>query len=330
MERESWVDQVKTIACLGVVIVHLFQSMVKSGLLQGNYPYLLLESIGHNTFVQLFFLCSGYLYQKYSRVNSVQSWKENVIKKAIILGIPYFTFTTITWALKMLSHDYVNEKPEGLFEALFIRPIGQYWFLYILFFIFVITPTIRNTKDACIIAGIAVCMRIISILSGDLIKIHLISNIMEWEFWFVAGMLLSLLHWDVYKGRALGAVCGVLFIILNIKTMNSGVRMLKWGKEVLACASIILLMYRRENNRFFRTLLPYTMPIYLMHTIAAATMRVILSIVGLFGAAIQIPLGLAASIVGPIIAMTVLKAMKLDFIVDPRPILKWRNRVSRK
>lgn len=40
-------------------------------------------------YVPLFFICSGYLYQKYSKVSDFINWKKNVIKKALALGVPY-------------------------------------------------------------------------------------------------------------------------------------------------------------------------------------------------------------------------------------------------
>lgn len=46
--------------------------------------------------VPLFFICSGYLYQKYSKVNDIGNWRKNVAKKALALGVPYVIFTTAT------------------------------------------------------------------------------------------------------------------------------------------------------------------------------------------------------------------------------------------
>ena len=51
------------------------------------------DMIAHYSAVQLFFICSGYLYQKNSVVNSISSWKENIVRKLIVIGIPYFVFS---------------------------------------------------------------------------------------------------------------------------------------------------------------------------------------------------------------------------------------------
>ena len=101
--REKWVDDVKVIACILVVLGHFFQSMTKSNILPENGLYQWFNMTIYYFHVPLFFICSGYLYQKYSKVNSVGSWCKNVAKKALALGVPYATFTTATWVLKRCS-----------------------------------------------------------------------------------------------------------------------------------------------------------------------------------------------------------------------------------
>lgn len=101
--REKWVDDVKVIACILVVLGHFFQSMTKANILPENDLFQWFNTTIYYFHVPLFFICSGYLYQKYSRVNSVGSWCKNVAKKALALGIPYATFTTATWVLKSYS-----------------------------------------------------------------------------------------------------------------------------------------------------------------------------------------------------------------------------------
>ncbi len=96
--------------------------------------------------VPLFFICSGYLYQKYSKVNSFKSWKSNVLKKALTLGVPYAAFTTATWVLKKVFSSNVNDQIGGLGDTLLLHPTAPYWYLYALFFIFLVTPTFANIK----------------------------------------------------------------------------------------------------------------------------------------------------------------------------------------
>ena len=66
--REKWVDDVKVIACILVVLGHFFQSMMKANILPENDLYGWFNTTIYYFHVPLFFICSGYLYQKYSKV----------------------------------------------------------------------------------------------------------------------------------------------------------------------------------------------------------------------------------------------------------------------
>jgi fucose 4-O-acetylase-like acetyltransferase len=77
-------------------------------------------------------------------------------KKALNLGVPYFTFSFATWLLKTVFSSSANDEIGGLADTLFIHPTPPYWYLYALFFIFLITPTFVNKKTAG--AGLAIAM----------------------------------------------------------------------------------------------------------------------------------------------------------------------------
>lgn len=163
--REKWIDDVKVIACVLVVLGHFFQSMTKANILPENNLYEWFNTTIYYFHVPLFFICSGYLYQKHSRVNSVGSWRKNVTKKTLALGIPYVTFTTATWALKKVFSSSVNDQIGGLVDTLFFHPTAPYWYLYALFFIFLVTPTFSSVKATAVGLIVALVAKVM-ILNG--------------------------------------------------------------------------------------------------------------------------------------------------------------------
>ena len=163
--REKWVDDVKVIACILVVLGHFFQSMTKANILPENDLYKWFNTTIYYFHVPLFFICSGYLYQKYSRVNSVGSWRRNVAKKILALGVPYVTFSTATWVLKKVFSSSVNDQIGGLGDTLLFHPASPYWYLYALFSIFILTPTFKSVKMAVGGLVVAIAMKTI-VLSG--------------------------------------------------------------------------------------------------------------------------------------------------------------------
>lgn len=164
--REMWIDYIKVFACILVVLGHFFQSMTKASVLPDNSLYQWFDTTIYYFHVPLFFICSGYLYQKYSRVDSIGAWKNNVIKKAVVLGIPHFVFSFATWLLKTMFSESVNGQIGGLSDTLFVHPTSPYWFLYILFLIFVVTPTIKTVKGAVALFVTAVVGKALQIAGG--------------------------------------------------------------------------------------------------------------------------------------------------------------------
>lgn len=165
-QREIWVDNVKVIACILVVLGHFFQSMTKSAVLPASDLYQWFNQTIYFFHVPLFFICSGYLYQKLSVVNDVHSWGRNIQKKLLVLGVPYFTFSFATWILKTLFSSSVNNEIGGLGETLFLHPASPYWYLYALFFLFLITPTFRSRTIALIGLSVALTFKALGIFGG--------------------------------------------------------------------------------------------------------------------------------------------------------------------
>lgn len=165
-QREIWVDNVKVIACILVLLGHFFQSMTKSNVLPANDLYQWFNQTIYMFHVPLFFICSGYLYQKYSQVDDIRSWKMNVLKKVLNLGIPYFTFSFATWLLKTVFSGSTNDEIGGLFDTLFIHPTAPYWYLYALFFIFLITPTFNSQSMEVAGLVIALIFKVLAIIGG--------------------------------------------------------------------------------------------------------------------------------------------------------------------
>lgn len=240
--REYWVDEVKIIACILVVLGHFFQSMIDANILQSTALYKWFNTTIYYFHVPLFFICSGYLYQKHSKVDSFQSWAKNVKKKALSLGIPYLTFTVLTWRMKTMFYREVNTKIGGLGETLISPTTLPYWFLYSLFFLFFFTPTVRNANAA--LFGLCVALIVKIIISVVSCHVFIILTIFSNEIWFVIGMCIS--SFNIYlKGKiSSGIMCGIGFLGLSIYSFwsnaNGSAFSLLMG--ILACAAIILIV----------------------------------------------------------------------------------------
>lgn len=324
--REKWVDDVKVIACILVVLGHFFQSMTKANILLENDLYEWFETTIYYFHVPLFFICSGYLYQKYSKVNNVGGWCKNVAKKALALGVPYLTFSTATWLLKTVFADSVNKQADSLFSTLIVNPSAPYWYLYALFFIFLVTPTFSSVKVAVVGLIVALAAKVL-ILTGGGYSVYAVSTVLSNEIWFVLGMSICAFDVQLKGKRAQGAICGLLFVILSIVVYTAEISgsVISFAMGLLACVAVILMVadFEEKFGKAMDFLAKYTMPIFLMHTLFAAPTRSVLLKMGIENASIHVVLGLGISFVGPIIIAWIMKKTKwLEFFLYPDKALK--------
>lgn len=327
--REKWVDDVKVIACILVVLGHFFQSMTKANILPENDLYKWFNTTIYYFHVPLFFICSGYLYQKYSRVNSVGSWRRNVAKKILALGVPYVTFSTATWVLKKVFSSSVNDQIGGLGDTLLFHPASPYWYLYALFSIFILTPTFKSVKMAVGGLVVAIAMKTI-VLSGGGYGVYAVSTVLSNEIWFVLGMSVCAFNVQLKGRKVQGTICGLLFMILSVVVYKAEISggVIPFAMGLLACVAVILMVAggERRFGRGMDFLAKYTMPIFLMHTLFAAPMRSVLLKLGIGSSVIHVVLGLGISFVGPIIAAWIMKKTKwLEFFLYPNKFVKIRN-----
>lgn len=333
-KREHWVDTTKVIACFFVVIWHLYQSFVKSNILPWNGVFECFNQSVECFHVHLFFICSGYLYQQYARINTVKEKCSFTLKKFLELGIPFFVFCTALWVLKTIFAGETNNQVGSLFSALFVAPLAPYWYLYCLFIIFLVTPLIKNRGMAIATVITAILLQIIFVFAGDSITIYAINSLMKYELWFVIGMMLSYLKFYKIKGSLpLGIGCGILFVALGILVYIYDISF--YGRDLLlgiiACTSVISVTKHFDTGRQSKVLAflsKYTMPIYLMHTIFAATGRSILFKIGIDNTVVHIAAGVVLGFMGPIVAMEIMKLIKLDILVFPTKYIKIKKKVK--
>lgn len=322
--REKWVDDVKVMACILVVLGHFFQSMTKANILAENDLYEWFNTTIYYFHVPLFFICSGYLYQNYSKVNSVGSWCKNMAKKALALGVPYATFTTATWVLKKVFSSSVNDQIGGLCDTLLLHPTAPYWYLYALFFIFLVTPTFSSVKATVVGLIVALAAKAL-ILTGGGYSVYAVSTVLSNEIWFVLGMSIYTFNVQLKGRKVQGTILGLLFVILSVVVYAAGISggAISFIMGLLACVAVILMVtdFEEKLGRGMDFLAKYTMPIFLMHTLFAASLRSVLLKVGVTNAVAHVGLGLGISFAGPIIATWIMKKTKwLEFFLYPNKV----------
>lgn len=315
--RHFWIDYVKLTACILVAVGHLLQSFIKSGIIPQSNALLLFDRSIYTFHVPLFFICSGFLYQKYSRINSLKSYFRHARKKFCTLGVPYLFFVTITWVMKRIMSSEVNKSVGGFFDAVFVHPIMQYWYLYCLLLLFLIIPTAKSKRTSIVFLVVSVCMKMISFRYP--FEIYALYIVFSNAVWFVLGMCLC--SFDIcrlFKNKSTFAGAIVLILAFLLCCTNTHI---EWNNGIdfvsglLACAGIILFFgYYCEHNTkhdWIQSVSKYTMPIYLMHTMFAAAGRIFLLKLGIDNPSVHIASGLVLSFGAPVFAANIMLRTKV-------------------
>lgn len=181
-----------------------------------------------------------------------------------------------------------------------------------------------------LLIAFAIVLKAIALLTGG-VGIYAISTVMVNEIWFVIGMCLTDIDMDKMNNRFVGMLLGIIFIVLSVVAYKQNITngLVTFILGLLACVSVLWIMIscRRYNNRFMDYVAKYTMPIFLMHTLFAAPVRIVLMKMGLTNSIIQIVIGLAISFIGPICTAIVLEKTKyLEFVIYPNKVIKLLKR----
>jgi len=327
MRRDTWIDGVKIFACILVAVGHFIQSMVTASIYPQNAFFDLFNQSIYSFHVPLFFICSGYLYQKGTAITSCGRWFRHIAKKLLILGVPYFIFSIITWLTKYLFTGDVNTQVAGLFESLFIHPLSPYWYLFALFLFFLAIPPCKKKSLLPVYLLIALSLKVISCFIP--ISTYLLSVFCSYCIWFVFGMTLK--HFNVYQyfehrtALFAGSISLVVFLSYTLFHRTVWHETESFLLGFVACFAFISLAgytLRTKTIPWITRLSQYTLPVFLMHTLFAAPVRIILLKFSVTSIPVHTIMGLIASFAGPVIATIILNTNKYTaWILKPQRLL---------
>ena len=336
--RYTWVDNIKFACCILVVLGHTFMGFGESGIIEKGVAYNLLIQTVYSFHVPLFFVCSGFLYQKSNRVHSIKSWSKNIADKLLSLGVPYFVFTTVTILSKIIFSDSVNNQAGSLLKTLFLSPTAPYWYLYALFFMFVFIPCLNNKKQvtALFFATFAGQICYLICQNNSISLPYIINSTLGRSIWFVIGMFLAFDIFDLKTAysKAIMIVFGFTAIGLSFYSYRELVLNKTYHNTIglLFVISIIILSQNLQFdfiNRISFRFSEYFMPVYVMHTIFSAGVRIVLLKLGIVNIAVHIISGLLTGFIIPIIIYQIMRKIPLMlFSVYPKKALKTMEKKS--
>lgn len=324
--REVWIDLTKGFACILVALGHFFSSIMATE--EGN-GFVFLNWFVKTVYyfhVPLFFVCSGYLYQRINIKNRVLFLE----KKLVELGIPFCFFS----AAKFILKNHV-ENINDIINIIFVNPVPPYWYLYILFFLFLIIPQINKTIISLILLLISVVLRFLEPCIEYKVC-YLISRSMICLIWFVLGMVIYQLGKSPKFCKFIDNLyCGIAMCILFM--VSSTIEFLydinNWVTNTILTFIIIfgvIIIFRNISSRFKLTntqvIAEYSMPIYLIHTFFGVFFKDIINMLNLNFNFIIIMIGALFTVLGPCLLYSIVKKIWIfDFLFYPAKYIQFKK-----
>ena len=211
--REYWLDLVKGVAIIGVVLQHTLQRIIYFYNMENTFLLPVLNEFVNSVNMQWFFAVSGYIY--YAKRDKYLKDPMNYIKTRFMdLMIPYLILGPAIWLGKFMLSTYVKNQVslDTLFN-MFVMPIAFMWFIYVLFFIEVIVYVFDCTFKTKYTVILALTFVLYAYQYGWVGRNpDIIHRLSYFTFWYCLGGLFVYIK-DIFNKKCLQIGGGILWII---------------------------------------------------------------------------------------------------------------------
>lgn len=327
--REFWLDYLRAFACILVTLGHLLMSFQDAHIIPQGLPASLFVELVYCFHVYIFFFCSGYLFQnkKQKPAKEIYLYK---LERSVNFLVLYVIFSGVTYAIKLVfSSDVNTEVGYSFFDTLLKYPINQMWYLYAISAIYLFAYPIRTKKGEKIAICTALLFKIMDSIPvlGPAIPLP-VNYLFQNMIWFVMGQVFA--NRSIKLNWRASLSCAFLFMIIfalrSIFTMESTIlNALLTFLGIVASASTVIGLTKNKTTITgpMKYIAKYMLQIYLLHTICAAGIRIILLKVGITHIVPHFVLGMVFSFVIPMVCAMVAERIKfLNIIFFPTTAFK--------
>lgn len=282
LQRLDWIDVAKGIGILLVVLGHLLRGLVSAGILAPNEALRVIDSVIYSFHMPLFFFLAGIFFDESITKRGVSGV---IWSKVETLFYPYVIWSLIQGSVEVALARYTNGS-ETVADVLSLlwEPRAQFWFLYALFQIFIVSSIFLSFKSRWISYSFVAIGTVLFWL-GSSEHLGPFIHASRMLIFFVLGVLFFrlgglLVNWSVRM------LVFTLVVFIAAEYFYHQVYNLSYADRspfslALACGGIVATIALANSlsgtfNKAFAYLGRMSMYIYLMHILAASGMRVIL------------------------------------------------------
>lgn len=328
-KRTDWVDYAKAIGIILVVYGHVARGLHGAGFEISEPIYKLVDSIVYSFHMPLFFFLSGLFF--YSSLLKRKAG-ELIFSKVDTILYPYLIWSLFQGSIEALLSNYTNGNA-SLSDVLSLlwSPRAQFWFLYALFFIFVVSAVVYSwvpKKFNILVFVFAVFIYLFpTVLPDSLISYFISQNLVYFTFGIVFTKYIKV---EYFSGVLAFSVLLISFVVgqwffhqyLSMTYTSLGPEAL-----LLALTSILFLVsisfyLEKLNYKLLAFIGASSMAIYMMHILAASGARIIFGKLGVSSFSTHIVLGCLVGIFVPLFALAIINRFKIPYVFSA-PLSVW-------
>lgn len=334
--REYWLDLVKGLAIIGVVLQHSLQRTIYYFDLGEAFWLPTANDFVASVNMQWFFVVSGYIY--FVRRDKYLADAKTFFKTRFIdLMIPYLILGPVIWFGKFTLSAYVKN-PVTINDLLdmFVTPIAFMWFIYVLFFVEIIIyalDKLTRWRWELTLAILFVVYVILHVTIGRGKDVFRLTT--YYLFWYYLGGIFvfykGLINSNANKLISGGALWIIAFI-LHLGLKNTPVDKILGIVYALSSTMFVTMFFRKycsENkvNSLLNYLGNRTMYIYILNPIIINGLRQVLVKTQINDIAINfITFFLGAILIACLIAEIGKRFALVGFIFTPRKYIIKKNK----
>lgn len=321
--RDTWIDYAKAIGIILVVYGHVARGLYNADLPLDAERFTLTDSIIYSFHMPLFFFLSGLLFHESLSKHGTGGL---IVGKLDSIVYPYVLWSLLQGSCEVLLSNYTNGNLSFAEVLTFAwHPRAQFWFLYTLFFIFLLSALVyaraRREHFLPLLLLFAALYLLPELRSRHFLADFLLAN----TVFFALGIWFDEIKaFFVAHARALLPLCAALFIggqyLFHIPL---GLNYRDYGLATLALATVSIglvvalsLCLAQLRLNWLLLIGASSMAIYLMHILAGSGTRILLSkVLGIDSLPVHLVLGTLVGIGGPLLAQALINRHRLNFLL---------------
>jgi fucose 4-O-acetylase-like acetyltransferase len=296
--REILWDYARGIGILLVVYGHVLRGLNSGGMVADGHWLMATDYAIYTFHMPLFFLLAG--------MNAGRGLARSGFLRSKLMTIvyPYFLWSLIQGLVQVIMSGSTNLPfhLSDLAAAIFWKPLGQFWFLYALLLchIFVFLTTANRLRVSV--------FALAAYLVGINFELGIVSQSLQFFLFYAAGLLAAEHLKAVAERLANPAGIAATFIATggSIYTASRlGGFSAPWALPAALLGMLLVLqvsaaLARSNRMRIIELLGLASMPIYLMHILAASGARIVLSKLGITDVYLHLGIGFLLGVLFPL------------------------------